>query len=84
MPVCSGNPGGGGAATPTLDCAIQPAPVVEGKRKMGFLLALIAIVLIMRSAFVIHRIKRKARNEEKISAERGSPARPLSDQRRLL
>ena len=84
MPLCARNENEGGGRTPTLDCALQPAPVEKGQRKLGFAIAVIAIFLMIRTAI---RLKVKPHKKETLSTgnafrEPVLPHRPPSDQRR--
>ncbi len=84
MPLCARNENEGGGRTPTLDCALQPAPVEKGQRKLGFAIAVIAIFLMIRTAI---RLKMKPHKKEVISTgdafrEPVLPHRLPSDQHR--
>lgn len=83
MPLCARNENEGGGRTPTLDCALQPAPVEKGQRKLGFAIAVIAIFLMIRTAI---RLKMKPHKKEAASIgeefrEPVLPHRLPSDQR---
>ncbi len=56
MPLYSVSIQAGGKTTPTLDCALQPSTIEKKDRKIGLIIAIIAIIFIFK-ALISSKVK---------------------------